>query len=301
MPLCAKKRRFSQNYIIEIHRIFVYNDFRGDVMLYQKLHLGETPYIFGHNPDPEFPEHRHPEIELFYCISGSYNLTINKKDYMLQEGELAVIGSMLPHKILDPSGNKSSSLFIEVGPTMLGNYFKFIGNKHFKYPILDLKTEERVELNALFNETLESSLNPGQFTSLSIKGNIYKISSLILEEFTNENTNQSDSKEIFSIIKIESALEHIYSNYNKRLSLEEVADLCGYSKSNFCKIFKSITGDTFHHVLNDYRVKMACTLLEESELSVEDIATSVGFADSKTFCRIFKELTNVTPSQYRKK
>lgn len=270
-------------------------------MLYQKLHLGETPFILGYNPDSEFPEHRHPEIELFYCIRGSYNITINKKDYTLKEGELAVISSMLSHRYCESPSSKSAAIFIEIGPAMLGNYFKLIANKHFKNPIFDLKAESHAELNTLFNEILDAKLNPSQFSSLAIKGNVYKLSSLILEEFTNEDINHSDSKEIFSIIKIESALEHIYSNYNKKLNLEEVADLCGYSKSNFCKIFKSITGDTFHHVLNDYRVKMACSLLEESELSVEDIATNVGFADSKTFCRIFKELTNVTPSQYRKK
>ncbi|MDO5479959.1 MAG: cupin domain-containing protein, partial [Clostridia bacterium] len=94
---------------------------RGDNMLYQKLHLGETPYILGYNPEPSFPEHKHPEIELFFCTKGSYDLTINKKKYTVNEGDLAIIGSMLSHEFYGSTDTSASSFFIEIGPAMLGN------------------------------------------------------------------------------------------------------------------------------------------------------------------------------------
>lgn len=77
--------------------------------------------------------------------------------------------------------------------------------------------------------------------------------------------------------------------------------LCGYSKSNFCKIFKRITGEPFHGVLNGYRIRIACDLLDKTDYSVERIAGEVGFADTKTFCRVFKSVMGVTAGRFRKK
>ena len=103
------------------------------------------------------------------------------------------------------------------------------------------------------------------------------------------------------IRKIDKALEQIYTSYYEPLSVEQVSASCGYSKSNFCKIFKSITGDTFHNTLNRHRVEIACDLLLSGELTVEAVAAKTGFADSKSFCRVFKRITGKTAMQYRKR
>jgi AraC-like DNA-binding protein len=100
--------------------------------------------------------------------------------------------------------------------------------------------------------------------------------------------------------KIDIALEAIYNRYNEPLDVESISALCGYSKSNFCKIFKNVTGDTFHNALNLRRVEIACLLLRDSNDTVEDIARDTGFLDSKSFCRVFKNVTNQTAGQYRK-
>ena len=55
-------------------------------MLYQKLLSGEKPYhIFIGEKIGGFEKHRHPEIELTYCDSGSYTIIINNKKCELSE------------------------------------------------------------------------------------------------------------------------------------------------------------------------------------------------------------------------
>jgi YesN/AraC family two-component response regulator len=79
-----------------------------------------------------------------------------------------------------------------------------------------------------------------------------------------------------------------------------VAERNGYSKSNFCRVFKRITGNTFHDILNQRRVEVAGFLLVQTNLDLEEIAQQVGFLDAKCFCRVFKKYTGKTPGTYRK-
>ena len=99
----------------------------------------------------------------------------------------------------------------------------------------------------------------------------------------------------------EKALEIIRLEYAEPLSIDAVSRTCGYSKSNFCTIFKSITGETFHGVLNRHRVDVACLHLESTNLTIEEVSERVGFADAKSFCRVFKKTKGMTAGEYRKK
>lgn len=271
-------------------------------MIYQNLHLGDPPYFLASNAIVAFPAHTHIEIELFYCTEGSYEMIIDRKNYTVSAGELAIIGSMVSHEVLESKNSAFSyCVVLEIGPAMLGEYFTPIENQAFPNPVFDLKEEKYTELYELFNEVALLCKKSSDFSSLLIKGNVYKISAHILKEFVTGNSGSNVPKRLNYINTVEKCLESIYNNYERKLTVEEVAENCGYSKSNFCKIFKTITGETFHNVLNKHRIKMSCILLKNSNYSVEYIATKVGFADSKSFCRIFKTEKGISPMQYRKK
>lgn len=270
-------------------------------MIYQKLHIGDPPFLLHSNSSRGFPEHKHIEVELFYCTCGSFEIVIDKQKYGLTAGELAVIAPMTSHEILESNEDVTSySIVLEFGPVMLGEYFRLIENVAFPDPIYDLKDEKYRKIYELFEDIALLHKNTTPFSSLLIKGSIYKISAYILQEFLSVNNTSNVPKRADYINAIEISLEYIYNNYNSKITVSEVADLCGYSKSNFCKIFKSITQDTFHNVLNNHRIKIACVLLANSDDPVEEIAAKVGFCDSKSFCRVFKTVKGVSPGQYRK-
>ena len=73
-----------------------------------------------------------------------------------------------------------------------------------------------------------------------------------------------------------------------------------YIKLNFCKTFKEITGMTFLTMLRNIRINVACDLLENTHLSVAEIAGKTGYTDLKSFYRLFSGQKGVTPKNYRK-
>ncbi|MBE6729962.1 MAG: AraC family transcriptional regulator [Ruminococcaceae bacterium] len=272
-------------------------------MLYQKLLEFSEPYFVDLSHGGKFEEHCHPEIELSFCVKGSYNIIINQKEYTLNCGELAIINPMVPHELGNDISKDSVRLTIEVGPAFLGEQFDALVLKNCDSKLLKLNEENKsCSLLKLFLETSEILMKKPAFYNIDIKGNIYKISAVLLNKF-NENSECTETvaKSLLNVEKISRAVNMIYGSYDKQLSLDTVSAFCGYSKSNFCKTFKVVTGESFHSMLNRHRIDVACLKLKKSDASIEEIALSVGFLDSKSFCRVFKKIMGKNAGEYRKK
>ena len=268
-------------------------------MLYQKMITGDKPYYVALRQLTYFKKHKHPELEIAYCLEGSYEIAINNRKYSVGAGDFAIIGSMVSHEICCDESNKNRTLIIEVGPVMMEKYFGILSKTSFPNPIIKLGQTSHAELYRTLSEIIKLLENFTPFSELAIKGNIYKLFACVLKDFVDEDNHTDFSRKKSSVSLVESAMEYIPTHYNENIKIEPVATMCGYSKSNFCKTFKQLFGETFHTVLNDYRIKIACMFLTETGDSVENIATQVGFADAKSFCRVFKSKKNISPKQYR--
>lgn len=274
-------------------------------MIYQKMLMGNTPYYLFCNEVAPFETHRHHEIELSFCLSGSYKITCEGRDYELTEGDFAVIASMAAHSIPCQEPSERKALTLELGYALLGEYFNLFFEQGSDCVVIKKTDYEKhwtfCELTDCLKQTAILKENDNiDFVELHIKSNLYKISALLFQLFQERNIINIPSKRTEDIKKIDLALEAVYNRYSEALDVEGISRLCGYSKSNFCKIFKNITGDTFHNALNSRRVEIACILLRETDDTVEEIARKTGFLDSKSFCRVFKGIMNQTAGQYRK-
>ena len=72
-------------------------------MLYQKLLMGNKPYFTYLGNAAPFVAHRHPEVEISYCLEGSYAILCENKQYLLSAGDFLVIPAMAAHEL--PAGN----------------------------------------------------------------------------------------------------------------------------------------------------------------------------------------------------
>ena len=99
---------------------------------------------------------------------------------------------------------------------------------------------------------------------------------------------------------LETAINTINSHYREELSASDLAESLAISKSSFAKIFKSRTGYTFLEYLSNYRVKKAMEFLDEKSIRISEVAAMVGYADYRHFGAVFKKITGITPSEYRK-
>jgi two-component system response regulator YesN len=133
-----------------------------------------------------------------------------------------------------------------------------------------------------------------------IRGLMLQLFALLLRAGT-EDTLSNAKKESAHYKLIEPALRHIRDNYAGSIDIDGLALMCGLSKHYFCHIFKAVTGQSAMVYLNDYRIKVANTLLMHTEKSVADIAEECGFEGTNYFCRRYKNFYGISPGKRRSK
>lgn len=95
-------------------------------------------------------------------------------------------------------------------------------------------------------------------------------------------------------------IDHIEKNYSQNISLDDMAAEFFVSKSYFCRIFKRNFGKSFNNYVCTYRIEKSAIFLRNTDLSVSQIASAVGFNSFSFFCKMFKRHIGMSPTDYRK-
>jgi AraC-like DNA-binding protein len=123
---------------------------------------------------------------------------------------------------------------------------------------------------------------------------------LILGEYMQNQTEASIPKEEGSVIQqqVEQAIRWLTLQYYQEISIEQMAQTLGYHRTHLSKMFKQHTGMSPMSFLLKIRMERAKLLLHE-KLTIEQVASSVGFSDPLYFSKQFKKWYGRSPSEYR--
>jgi AraC-like DNA-binding protein len=93
---------------------------------------------------------------------------------------------------------------------------------------------------------------------------------------------------------------YIFKNFNKGISLEEVAKIANMNPTAFSRLFKRVNGKPFSRYLSEIRIGYACKLLLEQKANISEVCYEVGFNNISNFNRQFKIIMACNPSEYIK-
>lgn len=268
-------------------------------MLYQNILSESAPYRLFVTGMGAFPAHRHADIEFGYCLCGEYTLLIDRCPYTVREGDLVLIGPMVPHEIQGARTPDCRVLTGILGPALLHEDFSLVSGSA---PCPVYRKEVLSARPALVDALQEAAglvTDPAPTARLLRLSTLYRIAAYLAEALP--RATDEGRQDLRRVAGVEAALELIYYGYNTQITVAEAAAASGYGKSNFCKIFRSVTGESFHRALNRRRVRVACDLLLETDLPIAAVGAEVGLHEPKTFCRVFRELEGISPGEYRKK
>ena len=108
-------------------------------------------------------------------------------------------------------------------------------------------------------------------------------------------------REETSLTYTQKAIEYICYHYSYPISIEDVAEYVGISRSHLFRCFQRHMEISPKDYLTNYRLRQACQLLKESNLSITSIAKSVGFENNLYFSKAFHKKKGITPSDYARK
>ena len=113
---------------------------------------------------------------------------------------------------------------------------------------------------------------------------------------TPEATSAAPTTELLG--RIYACIADSYDDCN--FSIQDAADKLGLSASYLSQYFKQQTGDTLTGYVADLRIRKACSLLESTTMPLQMVSESVGYYNLNSFIRRFKQITSMTPGEYRK-
>ena len=125
-------------------------------------------------------------------------------------------------------------------------------------------------------------------------GYLYLFISALMRETSESKPHSTSSSSQYVL----NAIEYIQFNYSHDITIDDVAKRGGVSPSHLYRVFMLNVGQSPIDYLTEYRINEACKLLRAGNLSIAEVAISVGFFDQFYFSRVFKRAKGVPPSKY---
>lgn len=253
------------------------------------------------------PIHWHEEAEITLIQEGTSRYVIDFETYELEEGDIILISPQVLHSAQLTNGQTMVSetyvfhLDMLNGKTMDGCSIKYVnplqnGTNKFP-PVIKPSMKGYAKLLACINELKETFLTPSTGYELMIKHDLFQIIyQLYHNDLVNVGTTKSASKQIEE--KLKDILGFIEEHYNEPLTIQQLADLCNFSKCHFMNFFKKYVGISCMEYIIEYRLNEVAAMLPLKEGSITSLAMDVGFNNISYFNRAFKRKFGVTPKRY---
>ncbi len=112
------------------------------------------------------------------------------------------------------------------------------------------------------------------------------------------NTNASGSYGVDPTLR--KLIRYIETNFRKDVTLSSLAQKFGISESYIARLFREHLNTCSADYINGLRIRYACDLLLNSELTVGEISAKAGYNNQYYFTRVFKKMHGATPTDFRK-
>ena len=260
--------------------------------------------LYDNVQNEEYPVHWHNAVELIMPIKNEYTVTVNAMDYLVPENDVLIIPPGELHSMPAIPGRR---IIFQCDNSILGEISALEPvMRSLNVPVL-INGDMDKELHVLAKKTMLDILSLYNSKSELADVKIYvKVIELFmaLREYQLEQQKivmDCDDEKIDEYSeKFGTVLKYIDNNYMYDITLEQLADVAGYSKYHFSRIFKQYNSMSYLQYINARRTKAAELLLLDPSIPITEVAMRSGFKSLTTFNRIFKEIKHCTPTDFKK-
>ncbi len=267
-----------------------------------------TYAFYRHDPQraDHFDVHYHGEYEIIYVPKGSFHYLAGGADYWLRPGEALFLDQYSIHAFLEPAqpcGSYQGILFgkkflfpSDTNPACRQFYEEIPPQRFSLTQKLTGATPWQQEILALIRRLLHLGRTPEE-NALPIQISLLTILDILRQEqaYTPIQNHLATQNET-----VREALFYIRRHFDKKLTVSGIADALHISVNHFIRLFKRLLGATPQKYIQTFRIQQAAALIrQDPSLPLSEVAARTGFPDANYFTRSFKQIMEITPSQYR--
>lgn len=242
--------------------------------------------------------HFHEALELVHVSDGVMCVHINNESVALSGGDTMLINRNVMHCLENIQSTEATYIQLEMADYYdslreTETLFKRLVNSRNANPYF--VTSGKSELCDIFLAIQREMLEKKPYYQMYVKAYIGLIVPFMLRSniigFSNADAN-TKAQRLLPLAK------YVENNYVNPITLEECAELVGYTKFELCRKFKAVVGMTLSEYINYVRLHRAKELLKAGG-AIADIAFNCGFSSIQYFDKIFKKYNGCTPSEYK--
>ena len=231
---------------------------------------------------------RHNFWELVYVVDGYAGVIEDERVYNLSAGDIIFHMPMEFHRFW---AEKNTNLhLIIISFSLVGTGTEFLGSGIFR-----LNEEKKTLLIGALEASCYCDKFDNEIKNQLISNNLERLILKIIDE----NTESNRLKKSVGDRNYKTIIEVMNQNINKKLTINEIAELSNLSVSNLKKIFRRYSGMGVIEYFNRLKINEALKLLEE-DMTINEISDLLGFSSSSYFCDSFKKHCGTSPMKYRK-
>lgn len=244
----------------------------------------------------------HEELEIKYYYEGSSAVMIDREVLSVKSGDIVIVNPYEIHTNVN-MGSYDGKYYLLILDL---DFFAENSPKGLSLRN-ELITNGKKFVNKIENDNRLSKIIVKVFEEITLKKEYYKmvVVSLMTEFFAlllRERVNADKQREKKGAPHrraelIAPALSKIFRDYQKEITIEDLAKECNISKFHFCRVFKEEMKVTPIVYLNNYRISIAEVLLKERNMTLSEIAEGCGFNDVSYFYRCYKSVKGYSPTR----
>ena len=282
----------------EYGKMETYSLFDGSIIAFMDINIDNIENVFFEDKLPS------RLLQINHCVNGRYSYAVgDDKIVYFGKGDLCVSIYDLTKTFSDfPLGYYNGlEIFIDID----------VANEHIMESIPDfdlIKLYESLEKSngyRLFraNEKINHVIGELYCVDDRIKDSYFKLKCLELLLFVSiarESKIESISLSKKQVNMVEDVRNDLISDLESKITIDELADKYGVSKTTLKNCFKEVYGKPIFKWRKEYKLDYACRLIDEEQLNISQISKMVGYASPSKFSQAFKDYVGCTPSEYKK-
>ncbi len=260
--------------------------------------------LHDNNTDENFPLHWHDAIEIIMPLENNFEVFAGGNTYYLNERDILIIPPGELHSMNAPDTGHCLIFLCNNSVLSRSEALNSISEVFTRVILINQNSFESTS-NATKKAMLDIYEEYFQETELSELKVYIKLIEMLIAVYEGEILSQkklsgiTDEKFGKYNERIGFIIKYIKNNYAEDLTLDKLAEISGYSKFHFSRIFKRYVGMSHTDYVSKVRVNAAQQLLLDPKLSITEVAMNAGFSSISSFNRIFKKIKHCTPSEFK--
>lgn len=274
-----------------------------------RVGIGDLVRIMPFRARSGFPPHRLAHFSLFAVLSGSVTYLIEGETCVIPAGHALFLAPGFEHAV-EPCGESDYGIMLALDPALIREHLQFedlpafaaflnLGDKTRAYqpdrPYLRFHTGQWPGTQWYIDELCCEHFDPDRRTYLAFP-HLLQMIFIALDRCTDITARK---RQPTTPLTIQTILRYIKTNY-QRVTLQTAAERFGFSPNYLSYMLKRFTGLSFQELKQSECMAQSARLLLETDMTVAQVAQSVGIRNVTHFYKLFEARYGVTPSKYRK-